>query len=133
MYALTTLLRVAEGRGLLGSLLATPDAAGLQQPGVEGVHAIKFEGGGSTGLDDVIAVWCPRTDDEGCAFSFSEPPVRALDRVGRSLSVGASVYTTSELDGVRYYFFPHPAPQQPPPGPVCPVGAHCAFLPLVMR
>jgi hypothetical protein len=132
MYALATLLRVAAGRDLQGSLLASPDASGRRQPGVDGVHAIRFEGGGSAGRDDVIAVWCPQTDSGGCAFSFSKPPVAALDRVGRALKVGASVYTTSELDGVHYFFFPHPAPLQQP-GPVCPAGSRCAFLPLVKR
>lgn len=114
MYAVTTLLRVAADRSLRGSLLSSRSDTGEQQPGNLGVHALKFEGGGPYGVDDVIAVWCPRTDSDGCAFSFSKRPVAALDRVGRWINHQLDVFTTDELAGVHYYFFSHPAP---PPSP----------------
>jgi hypothetical protein len=114
MYALATLLRVSEDRRLVGSLLSSRDELGQQQPGNGGVHAIKFEGGGPYGLDDVIAVWCPRTDSDGCAFQFSKRPVAALDRVGRWIDHTAGVFKTDELAGVQYYFFSHPAPPVSP-------------------
>jgi hypothetical protein len=114
MYALATLLRVSEDRRLVGSLLSSRDELGQQQPGNGGVHAIKFEGGGPYGLDDVIAVWCPRTDSDGCAFQFSKRPVAALDRVGRWIDHTAGAFKTDELAGVQYYFFSHPAPPVSP-------------------
>ena len=114
MYAVSTLMRVSEDRKLVGSLLATPNGQGQLDPGNNGVHAIKFEGGGPYGLDDVIAVWCPQTDSDGCVFQFSKPPIAALDRVGRWIEHDLDYFATSELEGVHYFFFSHPAPT---PGP----------------